>query len=388
MKILVISDRDMSETDSGGQRTVMMVNNYLASQPGIEIYTTYRHLSPVDSRIIEVPPSRITVDSISELIRKYDIDIFLALYGIQYARLARQAVAGTRCKVVTEFHSLPGYEMKELNGILAVHWRFGNFKWRLFTAIKYALYPLYRAYYRRKRRPLYQDSYLLADRLVVLAPVYIEGYKRAYHLPDSGKMIAIGNALSFEREITPQEFFRKEKTVLVVSRLSEPGKRISLAIRVWARLEKKYPDWKLQIVGDGENRKDYVRLVEKSGLRRVSFEGRQDPELYYTKSSVFLMTSAFEGWGMTLTEALQKGCVPVAMDSFGALRDIITDGRDGFIVPDGDLDLFTRRVEQLMDNPEKRTKMAWNGVESSRRFKMENVGPKWVEFFESLLKDK
>ena len=90
---------------------------------------------------------------------------------------------------------------------------------------------------------------------------------------------------------------------------------------------------------------------------------------------------------MTLTEAQQKGCVPVVMDTFSSLHDIVADGRNGFIVPDGDLDVFVERMERLMTDVKERDEMAWNAVRDSRRFKMEHIGPKWVELFEALVKE-
>ena len=66
-----------------------------------------------------------------------------------------------------------------------------------------------------------------------------------------------------------------------------------------------------------------------------------------------MMTSAFEGFGMTLVEAQQYGVVPLAMDTYGSLHDIITDGQNGEIIADNDLDEYARRLRVLMENSEK-----------------------------------
>ena len=66
-------------------------------------------------------------------------------------------------------------------------------------------------------------------------------------------------------------------------------------------------------------------LVIHYGLQRVFFLKGQKTEPYYNEASIFMMTSSFEGWGLTLTEAQQYGCVPLAFHSFASLTDIITD---------------------------------------------------------------
>ena len=123
-------------------------------------------------------------------------------------------------------------------------------------------------------------------------------------------------------------------------------------------------------------------------LERITFEGRKNPELYYTRASIFLMTSAYEGWPMTIGEALQKGCVPVVMDSFSAVYDMITDGKEGFITPNGHLKSFIGKVRFLMDNPMECARMATNGIKSCKRFTIDNIGQKWVDLLKSVINDR
>jgi glycosyltransferase involved in cell wall biosynthesis len=97
------------------------------------------------------------------------------------------------------------------------------------------------------------------------------------------------------------------------------------------------------------------------------------------------MTSAYEGLPMIITEALQKGCVPVCMDSFGAIHEMINDGIDGFIIPDKDIKNFTEKTELLLSNYEIRNRMMFNGRNNSRRFSMSKIGPKWIDLFKQVL---
>lgn len=93
------------------------------------------------------------------------------------------------------------------------------------------------------------------------------------------------------------------------------------------------PDWSLEFVGDGFQLDDLRRLATKMNLERVTFHGFLPPQDFYKKSKIFLMTSDYEGWGLTLTEAMQYKCVPLVMSTYSSVYDIIDDGKNGFLIP-------------------------------------------------------
>jgi glycosyltransferase involved in cell wall biosynthesis len=121
-------------------------------------------------------------------------------------------------------------------------------------------------------------------------------------------------------------------------------------------------------------------------VQHISFEGHTDPYAYYIKSKIFIMTSAFEGWGMTLTEALQTGCVPIVMDSFGALHDIIEHNYNGIIIPNGDVQAMTKAIQTLIDQPEELKRLSLNALKSAENFTIEKVAAKWKVLFQNLMK--
>ena len=130
---------------------------------------------------------------------------------------------------------------------------------------------------------------------------------------------------------------------------------------------------------------DYLReLSEELALKNVTFTGRQNPISYYKNAALFMMTSAVEGWGLTLTESMQTGVVSIAFDSYPALHDIITDRYDGCIIPDNDLEAYANCMEELMRNRGERERIAKNGLESCRRFEINKIVEQWVKLIESL----
>ena len=176
-------------------------------------------------------------------------------------------------------------------------------------------------------------------------------------------------------------------TFLNVGRHDEKQKKLSLALRVWKIIERdpRLNDWKLTIVGHGEEYASfYKNFIQRENLQRVTMEGAQNPVRYYNRASLFMFTSAYEGWGLTLTEAQQFGVVPVAFDSYSSLTDIITDGENGFAIPNGDIESFARKLATLMLNVEMRKEMAFKAIESSKRFTADKICKDWVNLFQSL----
>lgn len=90
-----------------------------------------------------------------------------------------------------------------------------------------------------------------------------------------------------------------------------------------------------------------------------------------------MMTSRSESWGLTLTEAQQMGVVPIAFDTYASLREIITNGQDGVVVKEGNVDVYINRMLDLMRNDAERQRMARQAIVSSQRFSQEKVAEKW-----------
>ncbi|MCL2764380.1 MAG: glycosyltransferase [Treponema sp.] len=387
MNILVLSDRDLHETEAGGSRTIIMVNNYLAEQDGITVFSSYRHLSGANKKIIEIPiTDKFNKEEINKIINGNNINILLIPEGDKYARLGRQAVNKTNCKVITGFHTKPGHETHCLwyDAFNTLFMSGITLKRRLRAFIKLIFFPVLGLFIKFKNLERFQRAYYDADRLVVLARSYIKEYKKQYFLKDDHKIAAIENALSFKNEITDEDFIKKEKRILVVSRLEERNKRLSIVLKLWKKIQNLYPDWNLDIVGSGIDEHYYKNFAFKHKLKNIVFYGRVDPQNYYTRASILLLTSVYEGWPMVLTESMQKGCVPVCMDNFSSVHDIINNNNDGFIVPDNTNKLMEKTVF-LMNNPEIRKKMAYSGLISCKRFSMDNIGPKWIALFNQIL---
>ena len=176
--------------------------------------------------------------------------------------------------------------------------------------------------------------------------------------------------------------------MLIVARFDDKFNNISLALRIWAKIQKSEmsKDWILKLVGHGKDLKLYQNIISNENIPNVSIEGRQNPVPYYKEASLFMMTSNSESWGLTLTEAMQFGTVPIAMNTYPTLSEIITNNMDGVIVSEGDVEGYASGMLSLMKDGDKRERMAIAAIESSKRFSQETISDKWYGLLTSLFK--
>ena len=138
-------------------------------------------------------------------------------------------------------------------------------------------------------------------------------------------------------------------------------------------------------MGTGADMERYRKYVKKHDIDRISFEGEQNPEPYYSSASIFLMTSPAEGWGLTITESLQRGVVPVIMNSSPVFSEIIENDESGILVKDNNLKEFQVAIETLMDNDNLRISLAKNGLQRAELFSKENTIIKWKKLIDMLM---
>lgn len=280
------------------------------------------------------------------------------------------------------FHSNPGVELAKMD-YPALFYRLChgiNIKANLQQLAWQLLEPITRKFMLRHLKNKYHLPYEYADKIILLSSSFIPEYRNISGDKED-KFTAIPNMLSFDEKIKPA--VEKTTTVLIVSRMEERQKRIKLALRIWN--ETPHNGWTLKIVGAGEDLAYYKLYADRLGVQNVSFEGRKNPVTYYQEASIFMMTSAFEGWGLTLLEAQQCGCVPIVFDTYASLPDIVTDGQNGFIVPEDDIKQYVARLKQLMDDDEKRKQMAEKAVKDCQRYTPQKVAAQWDALFKELL---
>ncbi|WP_412716686.1 glycosyltransferase [Bacteroides hominis] len=247
-------------------------------------------------------------------------------------------------------------------------------------------------FFRKKAIQEVEQYFPYIDKYIFLSTQFLNQYLEvSNHYNYKEKVFAISNPLS-QKEYYQYEPNSKEKIVLIVGRLEESCKNISRAIRAWANVEKdsksRFSEWKLQIVGDGSSKLEYETLVSNLNLKKVEFLGFQDPVPYYKNASIFLMTSSLEGFGMTLVEAQHYGVVPIVMDSFLSLHDIIINEENGLIIPNGDISAFTKALFRLMEDNKLWQKLSYKSLQTCKQFDVTTIADKWDILFNELESNK
>lgn len=192
----------------------------------------------------------------------------------------------------------------------------------------------------------------------------------------------ISNILPFEHE---GKAALDKKNVIAVGRL-DAQKRFDRLISVWARIAGSYPDWHLNIYGEGMDRDRLQSQIDSCGCKDCITIHRPDQNIKqrYLESSIFCMTSAYEGLPMTLLEATGLGLPAICYDFTCGPKDVIEDGVNGYLVHEEDEDTFAKRLSDLMDNITLRKSMGDRAYELSSRYGEEQIMRQWVSLFEEL----
>lgn len=187
----------------------------------------------------------------------------------------------------------------------------------------------------------------------------------------------------------PVDVTRDPRRVALVARL-EAQKRPGQALDAFARVVKEVPDAHLDIYGSGSKFAALTRQRHLLGLEdSVTLHGH-DPRARDAlwRSSAFLMTSSFEGYPLSTLESMSHGCPVVSYDIKYGPREQITDGVDGFLVPDGDTELLAERVVRLLESPELVERMSRAAVEKAKQHGTDNFIADWTAVLEKVVEQK
>jgi glycosyltransferase involved in cell wall biosynthesis len=170
-----------------------------------------------------------------------------------------------------------------------------------------------------------------------------------------------------------------ERPIVVAAGRLNSQKGFDLLIRAWARVAQRRPGWQLRIYGRGSERDALRRLIFEHDLYEdVLLMGpTQQLGEELAKGSIFALSSRFEGFGMVIVEAMSKGLPVVSFDCPRGPGEIITDGRDGLLVRNGDVEALADALVELMGDEQRRRDMGAAALETAQRYDLEAIGRRW-----------
>lgn len=187
-----------------------------------------------------------------------------------------------------------------------------------------------------------------------------------------------------ENNLSPANLDNKK--CIAVGRLSYI-KGFDRLIDIWNIVHHKHPDWSLHIYGSGELQNFLQEKIKESNL--ITTIEIHPPtnfiESAYIDSSIYLLTSYSEGLPMVLLESFSFGVPVISFDCKCGPKDIIENGKNGFIIKDGDLYSFADKITTLIENTDLRKQMGKNAYKTSFNYTKNSIMPIWIELFDKLL---
>ena len=196
------------------------------------------------------------------------------------------------------------------------------------------------------------------------------------------KCVYIPNVIeSIPKNVAPLS----KKRLISVGRLS-PEKGYMDLLKMYAILHHDYPEWCLDIVGDGEEKEKMSKFIKEHKLEEsVTLHGFRNKD-YIDKllheSSIYLMTSLTESFGIVLIEAMSHGVPCIAFNSAEGAKELIYSGRNGYLIKNRSYSAFLKKVKDLINSKEQRKKIGKVSREGVKQYTCEIVKEQWFNLLE------
>lgn len=211
------------------------------------------------------------------------------------------------------------------------------------------------------------------DKICVLLPEYANYYDLS-----RGKVVVLPNAVRLNDYVIPMK--ERDRVVIVSGRL-EYVKRHDLSILAWRLIQEKFPDWSLQIYGDGSLRKTLEALISQKEVKRVNLMGHQEDILErVAKASVHLHPATYEGFPLAVCEALAAGTPVVGFSDCSGLNHLVADEVNGLLVSPSDrINNLAQSLEKILSEENLREKLSGGGPLSVARYAPEAIAEMWED---------
>lgn len=204
---------------------------------------------------------------------------------------------------------------------------------------------------------------------------------------NNNKFIYIHNPITFE----PSNIINynlNSNYVIGVGRLNTQKDFISL-IKAWNLVQRECPNWKLKIVGEGPERNNLEKEIKRLNLGNsvvlTGYSNNVKKEML--ESSIFVLTSLYEGFGLVLLEAMACGLPPVAFACQFGPKDIITDEKNGLLIYNRDIKSLSEKLIYLIKHPDIRKEMSNQALTKVNDFSIKNIINQWMQLFQYELRN-
>lgn len=244
------------------------------------------------------------------------------------------------------------------------------------VASEHASYYAYNSVYRKMKKWLYPRLSAISVPTTMDTEIYQKlGYKAVYipHLTTYTEV--------FDNPLN-------SKTVINVGRLTG-DKQQMLLLEMWKQIEEvvRETSWKLQIIGSGEEKERLEQYVQDNSVIQVEFVPHTTQiKDYYKKAALFAFTSKMEGFGMVLLEAMSFGVPCISFDCPSGPRDIIKDGKNGFLIPCYDVEQFKKMIVKYIRLSDlDRQRFGQGATDTIQQWSNKHIIEQWTNLFDMVM---
>lgn len=334
-------------------------------KPSIKVY----HIDP------EQETNQI-ITSFKELIQKNKIDTII--FQDSYAPIEQYLIPiieKGNIRLFTVEHNVPDCAIRALRNDYA-----SRLKW--YPSKQWLSYIYRLSIIRLNSIKRHKELYSISDKYILLSENFIPVLRKMIGKVNTSKVLFINNPITIKPQI--DKSIGKQKICLFCGRLSGQ-KGLKYLIRIWEEIERIGTEWQLVIVGDGPLKEYISSSIKEKNLKNIFLEGfQEDPSPYYAKASILCMASIFEGWMLTLVEAMVYGCVPMTFNSYESASDIINDGVNGLLIEPFDVSSYVDKLYNLMNDDNLRLSMAEKAKVNAERFAIDRIGAIWMRLLKTI----
>lgn len=387
MNILIVQNNEVRPTYGGISRISYSLSKMFGDASNEVYFLASNRLSDEEcmNHQLFLPSSNVgdlcNVRFVEDVINRYGINFIInqACYNVTLTSLIRSVIRNnSNVKLVTCFHNSVLTPVKNFAYTKEYYLK----KKKLYFIFKVLKLSFVREvltnFYAFKKRKLYRAIVDKSDVSIVLS----EGQKRELLLVVGSnyqnQIYVVPNTVGIISEL---DIANKENIILWVGTFDMEIKRPDLMLRIWNEIYKENPTWKLVMLGDGIDFNEAKNLTSILGVKNVLFEGRVNPYDYYKKAKIICITSTHESFSLVTVEGMSYGVVPILFDSFYSASEIVTDGKDGFLIPPFEISVFAQKLNRLMKQVDLVEKYGVASNEASKRYSFENIYGYWKNLF-------
>lgn len=329
---------------------MILTSNLTADLPGIEIHTLDKNLTPHNAE---------GRNAIIAKLRDLRADVYVQPQDSSPGWLTELRKAMPTLKIIYHMHSIPFWQV--------THKTSGKI-------VKQLREKLFHSYTKRYLRR-FQADYAASDQWVTLCDKYTANMRSIL----GQRVTTMYNPIELDK-YTPLRHAAKQKEVLCMSRLTRRDKRLDRMLKIWEKVHMYFPDWKLKIVGSGEDELPLKGMAKRLRLSNIEFCGYSNtPTEHYKTASILCLTSDIEGWGLVIIEALASGVRPLVMNCSDGISEIV-ENTGIRSVGAGDINAFTKELRNMMNEELQVPPLP----EFLQTLDYTNIATQWQELFKNL----